>query len=152
MKTLLTKTFLAVGLAGGLGFGVVAVAQSNGPSTPPPSQSASPAQAQGTSAHRGTGDRSLRRHVAHRIRMRRLARRLQLTDTQRTAARQIHAKAVAEIRAARVDGTLTRDQRIARIRASVQAGRADFANLLTPDQHAKLDRIENRREQRLLGL
>ena len=84
--------------------------------------------------------------------MRRLARRLHLSEPQRSAARQIHAKAVAEIRAARADGTLTRDQRVARIRAAVQEGRSDFVNLLTLDQRSKLDRIENRRERWLMGL
>ncbi|HEY5080093.1 MAG TPA: hypothetical protein VII43_09600 [Opitutaceae bacterium] len=85
------------------------------------------------------------------MRMRRLARRLQLTEPQRAAAGQLHEKAIAEIRTARADPTLTKDQKVARIRATVQAGRADFVNLLTPDQRAKLDRIESRRECRLTG-
>ena len=148
MKTLLSKTFLAFVIAGSLGFGAVAFAESNGPSNPP----ASPAPSEGPPGHSRSGVHSLRRQALRGIRMRRLARRLRLTETQRAAALQIHAKAIGEIRAARADGTLTRDQRVARIRASVQAGRADFINLLTLDQRAKLDRIENRRERRLLGL
>jgi hypothetical protein len=87
-----------------------------------------------------------------RNRMRRLARVLNLDKPQRTALRQVHAKAMADIWAARADSTLTKEQRGARIKAAVETGRTAFRSLLRPDQLAKLDRIESRRERRLMGL
>jgi hypothetical protein len=87
-----------------------------------------------------------------RNRMRRLAHFLRLDKTQRLALRHVHAKAMADIWSARADESLTPEQRSVRIKAAVDAGRTEFSNLLTPDQRAKLEQIENRREQRLLGL
>lgn len=77
---------------------------------------------------------------------------LHLDGPQRAQVRQIHAKAMAAIWAARADGSLTRGQRVAQIRTAIEAGRGEFRTLLTPDQRAKLDQIESRRERRLLGL
>jgi len=76
---------------------------------------------------------------------------LHLDGPQRAQARQIHAKAMAAIWAARADGSLTRDQRVAQIKMAVEAGRGEFRNMLSADQRAKLDQIESRRERRLLG-
>ena len=87
-----------------------------------------------------------------RNRMRRLAHRLHLDKAQRTAALHVHAKAMADIWAARADATLNREQRGARIKAAVETGRTAFRSLLRPDQLSKLDRIESRRERRLMGL
>jgi hypothetical protein len=91
-------------------------------------------------------------HAMRRNRMRRLAHRLHLDKAQRTAALHVHAKAMADIWAARADESLTPDQRGAKIKAAVENGRTEFRSLLNPDQRAKLDQIESRRERRLLGL
>jgi hypothetical protein len=88
----------------------------------------------------------------HRRWMRRLSRRLHLDPAQRTQLRHIHAKAMAEIWSARADDQLSREQRTTRIKAAVEAGRTEFRGLLNPDQRAQLDRIEERRERRLLGM
>jgi hypothetical protein len=92
------------------------------------------------------------RLAMRRNRMRRLARRLHLDKTQRTALRHVHAKAMADIWSARADESLTADQRSTRIKAAVEMGRSEFRNLLTPDQRTQLDQIEARRERRLMGL
>ena len=94
----------------------------------------------------------MRRQALRRHRVRWLAHHLQLTEAQRTAARHVHAKAMADIWAVRADDTLTKEQRIERIKGAVQSGRTEFINLLTPDQRAKLDAIESRRERRLMGI
>jgi hypothetical protein len=84
--------------------------------------------------------------------MRRLVRFLRLDPAQREQVKQIHAKAMADIWAARADQTLSPDQRVARIRAASETGRAAFRGMLNPDQQAKLQGLEDRRERRLMGM
>jgi Spy/CpxP family protein refolding chaperone len=151
MRNIIVRSVLAIGAAGSLGLGAAAFAQSAGPSTPPPTPPAAQVPDGRMSRPRGEG-RALGRQALRHGRMRRLARRLHLTEQQRTAARHLHAKTMAEVWAARADDTLTREQKIERIKAALHSGRSDFENLLTPEQHAKLDEIKTRRENRLLGL
>ena len=87
-----------------------------------------------------------------RHRMRRLAHWLRLDKDQRTQFRQIRAKAMAKIWTARADEQLTKDQRIEKIRSAVESGRAEFRSILNPDQQAKLQKLEDFRERRLLGM
>ena len=87
-----------------------------------------------------------------RHRMRRLAHWLHLDKNQRSQFREIRAKAMAKIWTARADEQLTKDQRIERIRSAVEGGRAEFRSILNPDQQARLQRLEDFRERRLLGL
>jgi hypothetical protein len=156
MNTILIKSLAAVGLAGSLGLGAAAFAQANGPSTPPPTPPAATAPAEGH-AHTGPGAqaraerRSFRRQAMRHRQLRRLAHALKLDKTQRTAVRQLHARAMADIWAARADPSLTKDQRRQRVQSALENGRTGFRNLLTPDQRAKLDQIESRREGRMMG-
>ncbi len=155
MNPFTKKTVLAAGLACTLGLGAGAFAEATAPATPQPpaATSAAPAVApNGPRAHLRLGWRGRRLLAMQRHWMRRLSRRLNLDPTQRTQLRHIHAKAMAEIWAARADDQLSRDQRIARIKAAVESGRTEFRNLLNPDQRARLDRIEERRQDRLLGM
>jgi hypothetical protein len=149
MKNIIRNTLLAVGVAGTLAIGAGAYAETAAPSAPPSRQ----AGGQSFSGSHARGP--LARHRLRAMRrsaMRRLARRLHLDHAQRAQARQIHAKAMAAIWAARADEHLTRDQHVAQIRAAVEAGRGEFRGMLNPDQRAKLEQIESRREQRLMGL
>lgn len=149
MNNIIRTTLLSLGVAGTLAVGAGAYAAASSPSTPPPSVPAG--------GHAFAGSHSRGAWARHRLRamrrrsVRRLARMLHLDGPQRAQARQIHAKAMAAIWAARADGSLTRDQRVAQIKMAVEAGRGEFRNMLSADQRAKLDQIESRRERRLLG-
>jgi Spy/CpxP family protein refolding chaperone len=155
MKNLIRNTLIVAGFASGLGIVAGAFAEADSSAAPPPAPPAStaPADGHGGQTFQPKGDwRGRPRLAIRRNRMRRLARFLQLDKTQRMALRHVHAKAMADIWSARADEGLTPEQRSVRIKAAVEAGRTEFRNLLTPDQRAKLEQIENRREQRLLGL
>ncbi len=155
MNPFTKKTVLAAGLACTLGLGAGAFAEVTAPATPQPPAAASTAPAaapDGPRGHSNLGWRARRLMAMHRRWMRRLSRRLHLDPAQRTQLRHIHAKAMAEIWSARADDQLSRDQRKTRIKAAVETGRTEFRSLLNPDQRAQLDRIEERRERRLLGM
>jgi hypothetical protein len=155
MNIFTKKTVLTAGLACTLGLGAGAFAEVNAPAAPqPPADApAAPAVAPGKPAARShLGWRARRLMAIHRRWMRRLSRRLNLDPAQRTQLRHIHAKAMAEIWSARADDQLSREQRSAKIRAAVESGRTELRGILNPDQRARLDRIEERRERRLLGM
>jgi uncharacterized membrane protein len=147
MNNIIKISLLAVTLAGGLSLGAVALAQTSGSATPPPANAHSWAGGQSKAAWRGHSRQAMRRN-----RMRWLAHMLHLTASQKTAFRQIHAKAMAGIWAARADAQLSPDQRTAQVKTAVEAGRSEFRNLLSPEQRAKLERIESRRERMLIGI
>jgi hypothetical protein len=155
MNTMIRKTLVVVGIACGLGLGVGAFADAVAPAIPPPP---TPPAAASAEVHSGSKDpanggwRGRRRLALHRRWMRRLAHRLHLDKSQRAVLRNIHSRAMAEIWAARADTQLTPEQRHARIRAAIETGRTAFRGLLTPEQGAKLDQIEERRNRRMMGL
>jgi len=156
MKIILRKLMLAAGFASGLGVVAAAFAQTDGASTPPPPTppaATAPADVHSVAKTRPEGGwRGRCRRLAHHRWLRRLARRLGLDTAQRAQLVHIHAKAMAGIWAARADDTLTKDQRRERIKATVEAGRADLNGILTPDQREKLELIELRQQRALLGL
>jgi pyruvate/2-oxoglutarate dehydrogenase complex dihydrolipoamide acyltransferase (E2) component len=153
MNILNKKTLLAAGLACSLGLGALAYADSDAPAaTPPPAAPASaPAAAPAKNAPT-FGWRTRWRMAMQRHRMRRLAHWLQLDKSQRAQFREIRAKAMAKIWTARADEQLTQDQRIERIRSAVEGGRSEFRSILNPAQQAKLQKLEDFRERRLLGM
>lgn len=155
MNIFTKKTVLTAGLACSLGLGAGAFAEVNAPAEPQP-PAASPGAPAAVPANPAApfhpGWRARRLMAFHRRWMRHLSRWLSLGPTQRTQLRHIHAKAMAEIWSARADDQLSRERRIAQIRAAVESGRAEFRGILNPDQRAKLDRFEESRERRLLGL
>jgi hypothetical protein len=73
--------------------------------------------------------------------MRRLIRRLDLNDAQRSQLRHLHAQTMADMWTARADGSLTVDQLHARIRTAFKAQRDGFRGLLTDAQRAQLDQM-----------
>lgn len=156
MKTMTGRTLIALGVASCLGIGTAVYAQTNATALPPPPSppaATPPGVGHSLSEAPSRGQWRARMRLAMRWnRMKRLAHRLRLDPTQRLAFRHIHAKAMAEIWAARADEHLTADERGARIKAAVEAGRTEFRNMLAPEQREKLDRIENRRARTLLGM
>jgi hypothetical protein len=155
MKNIIRNTLIVAGFVSGLGVVAGAFAEADTSAAPPSAPPAATAPADGHSgpAFQSKGEgRAHPRLALRRNRMRRLAHFLKLDKTQRMAFRHVHAKAMADIWSARADESLTPDQRSVRIKAAVEAGRTEFRNLLTPDQRARLEQIENRREQRLMGL
>jgi hypothetical protein len=151
MKNIIRNTLIVAGFASGLGIVAGAFAEADSSAAPP--AATAPADSHSGPAFQSKGQwRSHPGMAIRRNRMRRLAHFLQLDKTQRMALRHVHAKAMADIWSARADNSLTPEQRSVRIKAAGEAGRTEFRNLLTPDQRAKLDQIENRREQRLMGL
>jgi Spy/CpxP family protein refolding chaperone len=143
MNKLIKMTLLAAGISGGLALGA---------SAQPATSAPAPAPQQAGHAHSYRGQNAHWRHAMRRNGMRRLARYLRLDPAQREQVKQIHAKAMADIWAARADQALSPDQRAARIRAASEAGRAAFRGLLNPEQQAKLQGLEDRRERRLMGM
>jgi hypothetical protein len=150
MKIITTKTLLATGLACSLGLGAVAYAQGNAPATPPPPTP--PAAAPSAHPAPPFGARARWRMAMQQHRLRRLARWLHLDKGQRAQLRHIHAKAMAEIWSARADDQLTKEQRTTKIRAAVENGRTEFRGILNPDQQAKLQKLEDFRARRLMGM
>lgn len=152
MNILNKKTLVAAGLACSLGLGALAYAGADAPTaTPPPSPASAPAAASAKNAP-AYGWRTRWRMAMQRRRMRHLAHWLHLDKNQRAQFREIRAKAMTKIWTARADEQLTKDQRIQKVRAAVEGGRSEFRSILNPEQQAKLQKLEDFRERRLLGM
>lgn len=76
---------------------------------------------------------------------------LGITPAQISQLRADRANTVAAVKSIRTDKSLTPDQRKAKIRAALQAGRAQLQAVLTPDQQAKFAHLRARLHRRLRG-
>jgi hypothetical protein len=107
----------------------------------PPAESSPASGHAWAEGHPGAVRNHGRRTANRRFRMRRLARRLDLNDTQRAQLRHLHAQTMVDIWSARADGNLTVDQLHARVRSAFKTERDGFRSLLTDQQRAQLDRM-----------
>jgi len=86
-------------------------------------------------------------HADHRGIARRIARRLRLTQDQRTQIAGLHRNAAVQIRALRANTSLPADQKRAQIRQIAANTKAQIQSALTPEQRQKLQRIRERFER-----
>lgn len=84
-------------------------------------------------------------------RMRMLARHLKLTDTQKTSIRPLLKSEAEQMRAIHKDTSLSRDQKMAKVRTVMQATNAQIRGFLTPEQQQQLDAMKARRQERRAG-
>lgn len=87
----------------------------------------------------------LRALLQHRHAIRQhVARKLDLSADQISQFKAERAKIIAEIKAIRGDPSLTREQKHAKVRETVQAARAEMRGMLTPEQQAKVKHMRER--------
>ena len=82
--------------------------------------------------------------AAHRMRVGAIAHRLGLTSEQMAKVRDIQNRTAAAVKPIRADATLTPEQKKAKVRDLVQAGRQEARGVLTPEQQAKLEKMRHR--------
>jgi Spy/CpxP family protein refolding chaperone len=138
MKHIDKAIFLAA--AGAVGLSAALPALAADPTSPPANSSPASGQAS-TEDHPDSIRNHEWRSAQRKSRMRRLIRRLDLSDAQRAQLRHLHAQTMVEVWSARADGNLTVDQLRARIRTAFRTERDGFRSLLTDQQRAKMDRM-----------
>ncbi len=91
----------------------------------------------------------LRALLKHRAAIRHeVARRLDLTAEQKAQLKAGREKTVATLRALRADPNLTREQKRAQARQTIEAARTEMRGVLTPGQQAKLKEMREKAQQR----
>jgi hypothetical protein len=73
-----------------------------------------------------------------------VAKKLDLSADQISQFKSERAKIGTEIKAIRADTSLTRDQKRAKLRETVQAARTELRGVLTPDQQTKVKHMRER--------
>lgn len=91
----------------------------------------------------------LRALLKHRAAVRAaVARRLDLTAEQKTQLKTGREKTAAALRALRADPNLTREQKRAQAKQTVETARAEMRHLLTPEQQQKLKSLREKMQER----
>jgi hypothetical protein len=137
---------MLVAAAGALGVSAAVLPALAADPASPPAESSPASGHAWAEGHPGAVRNHGWRTASRRFRMRRLARRLDLNDTQRAQLRHLHAQTMGDIWSARADGNLTVDQLHARVRTAFKAQRDGFRNLLTDQQRSQLDRMTGHSE------
>jgi Spy/CpxP family protein refolding chaperone len=73
-----------------------------------------------------------------------VAKKLDLSADQISQFKAERAKIVTEIKSIRDDTSLTREQKRAKVRETVQAARAEMRGVLTPEQQTKVKHMRER--------
>jgi len=128
MKSLTKITLLAAGLMAAA-FPLVNAATADTASAP-------------AGKHALAGKRPLLKALAERKALRqRVAQRLDLSADQKSQLKAKRAEIVASVKSIRSDTSLTKEQKRAKLRETLQAARADVRGSLTPDQQAKAGKL-----------
>ena len=78
--------------------------------------------------------------------MKRLADELNLTDQQRTQLRELFKAHQPELKAIREDQTLTKEQKIEKVKVIFEGIKQQAKSFLTPEQQQKWDQIKERHQ------
>ncbi len=136
------RTAVVVLCSAGLGLGAAVAQQETAPPPPPDQQQQGPppnGQMQGQ--HRMDPERRLEQ----------MQRRLNLSDSQTAQVRQIFTESHAQMETLRSNASLAPEDRRAQMMTLHQGEQARIRAVLTPDQQAKLDAMQERMRERRGG-
>jgi Spy/CpxP family protein refolding chaperone len=140
-KSRMFRTAVVVLCSAGLGLGAAVAQQETAPPPPPDQQQQGPppnGQMQGP-GHRGMDPE-------HRVEM--LQQKLNLNDSQTAQVRQIFTESRGQMEAIRSNASLAPEDRRAQMMTLHQGEQSRIRAVLTPDQQAKFDAMQARRQER----
>jgi len=136
----------------GAGLAVSAAVAQQETAPPPPPDQQQAQQQQGPPPDQQQGPEQGRRGMDPERRVEGLQRRLNLSDSQTAQVRQIFTESRAQMETIRTNASLAPGDRHAQMRSLHQGEEARLRAVLTPDQQAKFDAMQERmRERRAEG-